>query len=132
MLVPAVNSASCRRALLLAVLLVGLAPECFAQPSNNSPDQFGDRQAGHWGDPGTGYFGNPAVGNFDNSVVREPAPGTKPMGKVSNGGRPSEPSPYVSLPAPNDAAVLPVGNSKPATAKPSKKKKSSAKKRTTG
>lgn len=127
MLVPAVNSASCRRAALFVALMIGAAPLCFAQPGNNSPDQFGDRQIGHWGDPGTGYFGNPAVGNFDNSVVREPSPGTKPMGKV-NGGKPNEPSPYVSLPAPKDAAAQPAGSTKAVPVKPARKKSSSRKK----
>lgn len=128
MLVPAVNSASRRRAVLLAALMLGVLPECFAQPGNNSPSQFGDRQTGHWGDPGTGYFGNPATGNFDNSVVREPAPGTKPLGRVSKGGKPSEPSPYISLPAPKDAAAEPAASGKTAGAKPGKKKPAAKKK----
>ncbi|MES2883472.1 MAG: hypothetical protein V4709_01605 [Pseudomonadota bacterium] len=130
MLVPAVNSALRRRTELLAALMIGLVPQCFAQAGYDSLNQFGDRQIGHWGDPGSGYFGNPAVGNFDNSVLREPAPGTKPMGKV-NSGKPVEPSPYVSLPAPKDAAPQPAGGSKAATVKPAKKK-SPAKKKTAG
>lgn len=126
--VSAVNSASRLRTMVLAALMIGAASQCLAQPGNNSPNQFGDRQTGHWGDPGTGHFGNPAAGNFDNSVVREPAPGTKPMGKVSNGGKPSEPSPYISLPAPKDAAAEPAASGKATPAKPAKKKAAARKK----
>ena len=123
-----VNSPFSRRLVALIALSAGMASPCFAQPGNNSPNQFGDRQAGHWGDPGTGHFGNPAIGNFDNSVVREPAAGTRPLGKVTN-GKPNDASPYISLPAPKDAAAEPVAASKAATpAKPAKKKSATKKK----
>ena len=125
MLVPAVKSGLRRRVALLVGLLIALVPMSFAQPGNNSPDQYGDRQTGHWGDPGTGHFGNPAVGNFDNSLVREPAPGTKPLGRVS-GRKLVEGSPYVSLPAPVEAAVEKKAVN---PGKPTNKSKSASKKK---
>lgn len=108
------------RATALALALLGVMPTVYAQPSNNSPNQFGDRQAGQWGDPAQGHFGNPAAGDFDKSKVLEPPPGTQPMGQVQS-GRSAQDAPYVSLSTPADAArELPAAKS---TKKSTKAKK---------
>ena len=105
-----------------ALLLLGLAGAAGAQPGNNSPNQFGDRQSGQWGDPGQGYFGNPSVGEFDRSQLKEPPPGTRPLGRVSNGKAPI--SPYISLPPPADAAPeVPATDKTPKAKQPAKKKR---------
>ena len=120
-----VNSISCLRYPALLVLTMGLATPIHAQPGNNSPNQFGDRQNGQWGDPGQGHFGNPAAGDFDKSQVVAPQPGAKPLGRVYN-GKPREGSPYISLPAPTDAApeqtAIPAETKKPAKKRAKKKK----------
>lgn len=108
-----------------ALLSLGFATAVGAQPGNNSPNQFGDRQSGQWGDPGQGYFGNPAVGDFDRSQIKEPPPGTRPLGRVSNGKTPV--SPYISLPTPPDAAPEVPATEKPAKTKQPAKKKRAAK-----
>ena len=117
-----------RHASAAAVLLMAFAASgaALAQPGNNSPEQFGDRQTGQWGDPGAGHFGNPAVGNFDQSQMREPPSGTKALGRVYEGKRP-EASPYLTLPTPADAAK-PVAEPA-APAKASKKPVKSGKKK---
>ncbi|MDO9451994.1 MAG: hypothetical protein Q7J29_03950 [Stagnimonas sp.] len=84
------------------VVALGAVSAVVAQPANNSANQFGDRQTGHWGDPANGYFGNPAIGDFDKSMVREPPPGARPLGRVS-GGKKTDGAPYITLPAPTDA-----------------------------
>mgnify|MGYP001030138316 FL=1 len=105
-----------------ALLLLSVAGAAGAQPGNNSPNQFGDRQSGQWGDPGQGYFGNPSVGEFDRSQLKEPPPGTRPLGRVSNGKAPI--SPYISLPPPADAAPeVPAADKTPKTKQPAKKKR---------
>ncbi|MES2682549.1 MAG: hypothetical protein V4650_03450 [Pseudomonadota bacterium] len=119
-----------------ATLLLALAASgaVLAQPGNNSPEQFGDRQTGQWGDPGAGTFGNPAAGNFDQSQMREPPPGTKALGRVSDGKRP-EASPYLTLPTPADAATpVEPAPAAAATKKPvkSSKKKSTRKRKSAG
>lgn len=108
-----------------ALLGLGFAATVSAQPGNNSPNQFGDRQSGQWGDPGQGYFGNPSVGEFDRSQMKEPPPGTRPLGRVSNGKAPI--SPYISLPPPADAAPEVLPTEKEAKAKQPAKKKRAAK-----
>lgn len=123
----AVGSASYGR--LSAVFLLAIAgmSAAVAQPADNSPNQFGDRQSGQWGDPGLGHFGNPAAGDFDKSQIRPPPPGARPLGKVYS-GKPPEGSPYISLPAPTDAA--PASTAAPAAAenkKPAKKRASKKK-----
>jgi len=106
-------------------LSIGCVMTVSAQPGDNSPNQFGDRQSGQWGDPGQGYFGNPAVGEFDRSQIKEPPPGTRPLGRVSNGKAPV--SPYISLPAPRDAAPeLPPTDTTPETKQPAKKKRAAS------
>jgi hypothetical protein len=112
--------------LLLALLLAAPA-STLAQPRENSPNQFGDRQAGQWGDPAQGYFGNPAVGAFDNKQLTEPPPNTRPLGKVYAGEAPAQ-SPYVTLPSPVETkaaakpeAAAPAAGNK-AARKPRRKK----------
>lgn len=99
---PPVVSKSCSRWTAALLLALGTVSAAVAQPANNSSNQFGDRQAGHWGDPGNGYFGNPAIGDFDKSLVREPPPGARPLGRVSS-GKQANSAPYITLPAPTDA-----------------------------
>lgn len=101
--------------LAVAIIAVSLVNPVFAQSDSDSSSHFGDRQTGKFGDPGTGHFGNPAAGEFDKYKLREPAPGTQAAGRVYN-GKPPEVSPYLSLPTPKDAAVLPEAVSKKSTA----------------
>lgn len=123
MLKPPVDSGRCVLFSAVFVLAsIAVAPS-FAQPGNNSPGQFGDRQVGNWGDPGQGHFGNPAVGDFDKAQIIEPPPGAKPLGRVQI-GKSAQASPYVSLPAPTDAAPAEV-DAKPVASpkkKPAKKR----------
>lgn len=120
---------STHRPLLVMLALSGVFA-AQAQPNSNSPNQFGDRQAGQWGDPGQGSFGNPAAGQFDNSQLKVPPPGTRPLGRVYDGKVPAD-SPYLSLPTPADAA--PIGEpaktpaAKGSTGKKTKKSRKSAK-----
>lgn len=118
------HRSSCKLPALVAAMLgVALAGSAVAQPRDNSANQFGDRQSGQWGDPAQGYFGNPAAGEFDRAQLKAPPPGTRPLGRVSNGKAPI--SPYISLPPPADAAPEPATaapQAKPGNKKPVSKK----------
>ena len=92
-----------RSALLLLGLMAVGSGTALAQPAGAAPEQFGDRQIGRFGDPTQGHFGNPAKGNFDVDIIKAPAPGTRPLGRVYQ-KKPVETPPYVSLPTPKDAA----------------------------
>ncbi|WP_148044746.1 hypothetical protein [Stagnimonas aquatica] len=85
-----------------------------AQPGSAPPERYGDRQSGRFGDPGQGYFGNPGAGDFDKNGVKLPPVGAQPMGKVYASGA-AAPAPYISLPAPVDAAAPVEAKKKPAT-----------------
>lgn len=111
------------RAAGFAALLLALGAQ--AQPGSAPPERFGDRQSGRFGDPGQGYFGNPGAGDFDKNGVKLPPVGAQPMGKVYSAGSVS-PAPYISLPAPVDAAAAPA-KKKPAAARADSRAKPKAK-----
>lgn len=118
-----------KRVALLAVLLSAFGAR--AQPNYVSPDQYGDRQSGRFGDPGQGYFGNPGAGDFDKNGVKLPPVGAQPMGKVYGAGA-ATPAPYISLPAPVDAAAPVEAKKKPASPRADSKTKAKNKSQSKG
>lgn len=112
------------RAAGFAALLLALGAQ--AQPGSAPPERYGDRQSGRFGDPGQGYFGNPGAGDFDKNGVKLPPVGAQPMGKVYSAGAVA-PAPYISLPAPVDAAAPVEAKKKPAAARADSRAKPKAK-----
>lgn len=102
---------------MAATLCANAAPvEQRADPSI-PPDQYGDRQAGHFGDTGNGHFGNVAEGNFRTQNFRRDQEGSVPaVPGVPKKFRPVPPppplkateragsTPYVVITPPTDAA----------------------------
>ena len=108
------NLAGLTSVCLYAVLLAATAcatPACADDVS--APARWGDRQAGSFGDIDQGHFGDASVGNF---IEKDGFPRAQegqvksvdavPTGHASMFRKPqAQPdAPYVSLPAPADAA----------------------------
>lgn len=103
---------NCIAPVALAALALAIFTGTASAQATSAP-QYGDRQAGSFGDIDQGHFGDAAVGNFieKQGYSRAQEGQVKSVDAVPT-GRPSmfrkpqvQPgSPYVSLPAPADAA----------------------------